>query len=71
MTQTPKPEVTKTTKPSETSLTEVKTLISPTSAEVESKTSPQPVEKGTGTPQPVVRSERLAIIGSGLSAYSA
>ncbi|MGP1914775.1 MAG: NAD(P)/FAD-dependent oxidoreductase, partial [Candidatus Hodgkinia cicadicola] len=71
MTQTPKPEVTKTTKPSETSLTEVKTLTSPTSTEVESKTSPQPVEKGTGTPQPVVRSERLAIIGSGLSAYSA
>ncbi|MGP1918380.1 MAG: FAD-dependent oxidoreductase [Candidatus Hodgkinia cicadicola] len=63
------PEV---SKPTQTSLTEVKTKTSPPSAQAEGETL-QPVVSGTKTPQPVdsLRTERLVVIGSGLSAYSA
>ncbi|MGP1912189.1 MAG: NAD(P)/FAD-dependent oxidoreductase, partial [Candidatus Hodgkinia cicadicola] len=50
----------------------IKTLKTSPTAEVEVKTS-QPVASEAKTPQPVDfrRSERLVVVGSGLSAYSA
>ncbi|MGP1917718.1 MAG: hypothetical protein ACTS45_01850, partial [Candidatus Hodgkinia cicadicola] len=61
------PEVVKTL----TTSPEVKPITSPT-AEAEVKT-PQPVASEAKTPQPVDsrRLERLVVVGSGLSAYSA
>ncbi|MGP1916886.1 MAG: hypothetical protein ACTS6G_05900, partial [Candidatus Hodgkinia cicadicola] len=70
--QLAKPEVINLTKTSETSPSKVKTIISPPTAFIESKTL-QPVAKESKTFQPVVsrRLERLVILGSGLAGCSA